>query len=354
MGRILIAATLLAAACGGKKTVQATAEIKASATVAQQGMSAASTNTQATIGLQSIGSSVADAVASGSPSTVDLSTGLGDPGSLAAVAMVPPSGTLAQNLRASDPGAEVATAAIGCLQRGPAQTPTLYPNGQAGCTASDHLEVTYDNGDKVNITWSESDTAFDLRIVAVAGAWNGTNLHYAGSASLSGATITVSGAMKYSKGGNPAHVDADFNLTYVVTGAQTASGDNVAISVNGTATDHIALARASEQWNLNMQTSSGGQVDTVTMDWNGGIRVDLLKADGNTTDHSVAFNVNMHAVSQSGGQAGSLTWSAGGDVEYDGAVAGRVVAKDNQLYIDWTDGSEVSFDPAVLFGSFGV
>jgi hypothetical protein len=353
MRRILIAATVLFAACGGKKTVPATAEIKASATQAQLGMSSASTNTQATIGLQSIGSSVADAVASGSAATVDLGTGLGDPGSLAAVAMVPPPGTLSQNLRASDPFASVATMAVGCLQRDAAQTPTLYSTGQGGCTASDHLEVTYDNGDKVNITWSESDTSFDLLLAVVAGPWNGTNLHYAGSGNLYGATVTVSGAMKYAKAGNPVHVDADFNLSYAVTGSQTTDGANIGISVNGTATDHIALVRANEHWNLNMQTSAGPP-ETVVMDWSGGIGVDLLKADGKTTDHSVAFNVNMHVVSQSSGQSGSVTWSAAGDVDYDGAVAGNLVSKNNQLYIDWNDGTEVSFDPAVLFGSFGV
>ncbi len=350
MRRILIAGTILTAACGGKRTVAATAEIKASATQAQQGMSAGSTDTQAAIGLQSIGSSVADAVVSGSPSTVDLSTGLGDPGSLATVSMVAPPATLSQNLRATDPGANTSVAAVGCLKRGPGQTPTLYAVGDSGCTASDHLEVTYDNGDEVEIGWSETETSFDLVIVAVAGPWSGTNLHYAGSATLTGANVTVTGTMKYAKTGNPVQVDVDFNLAYGVSGSQTTNGGTIVICVNGTTTDRIALSRVVEHWSVTLQTSTSAQTGTVALDWNGGIRLEMLKADGNTTDHSVAFDLNLHAVSQ----AGSATWSAGGDVEYDGGVAGNLDAKNNQLYIGWNDGTEVAFDPAALFGSFGV
>ena len=54
MRRILVAATIAAAACGSKPTIMATPEIKATASQAQLGMSSASTNTQASIGLQSI------------------------------------------------------------------------------------------------------------------------------------------------------------------------------------------------------------------------------------------------------------------------------------------------------------
>ena len=85
MRRILVAAAIAAAACGSKPTIMATPEIKATASQAQLGMSSASTNTQASIGLQSIGSSLGDAAASGSVSTVDLTTGLPDPAQMAAL-----------------------------------------------------------------------------------------------------------------------------------------------------------------------------------------------------------------------------------------------------------------------------
>src|SRR2546423_11245391 len=98
MRRILIAATICAAACGGKSTIMATAAIKASATQAQSGMSSASTNTQASIGLQGIGSAVGGAAASGNVSSVDLTTGLQDPGQLAAAALAPSSGSVHRSL----------------------------------------------------------------------------------------------------------------------------------------------------------------------------------------------------------------------------------------------------------------
>ena len=93
MRRILAAATILAAACGGKSTIQATPEIKATATQASQGMSSTSTSTQASIGLQVLGSSVADTLTTGSVATLDLSVGLSDPNSLAAGATAPPEGS---------------------------------------------------------------------------------------------------------------------------------------------------------------------------------------------------------------------------------------------------------------------
>ena len=355
MRRVLIAAAVCAAACGGKRSVPATAEVKATATQAQQGMSAASTNTQATIGLQSIGSSLVDGVASGNASTVDLSAGLADPISIAATAVAPPPTVVTQALRIPNPAANTASAlVVGCLERAPDQTPTLYGPGQSGCTASDHLEVTYDNGDQVDITWSETANSFDLMFAVVAGPWTGTNLHYSGTANSTSASVSVTGAMKYSNPGSLVHVDADFNLTYSLTGSQGASGGSVSISVNGTATDHVALVRANEHWSLAMQNAVNGQTETVTIDWNGGIGVDVLKADANTTDHSVAFNLNLHVVSTSSSQGGSVMWSAGGDVEYDGGVAGKLIARTNQLYIDWNDGTEEGFDSSVLFGSFGV
>jgi hypothetical protein len=357
MRRFLVAATILAAACGGKNTIPATPEIKAAAGSAQSGMNASATNTQAAIGLQSIGSDVGSAVAGGSVSTMDLSTGIPAPATLAAAALRAGVSSSSQALRVSGSSAAATSSVVGCVKRAPggggSGTPTLYTSGQSGCTATDHLEVTYDTGDKISITYTETTTSFDLTVAVIAGAWTGTNLHYQGSINGTSATVIVSGAMKFSQNGNPAHVDADFNVTYAVSGSQSATGGTVNISVNGTATDHIALVRANQHWTLSMQSSVSGTTETDVFHWSGGIGVDLLKQD-QTVDHSVAFNLNVSVTTQSSGTSGSVSWTAGGDVDWDGSIVGNVVAKDNVLYVDWTDGTEDALDLASLFGPAAV
>jgi len=351
MRRILIAATILSGACG-KKSILATPEIKASVSQARLGISSASTNTKAIIAMQSLGSTVAGSVSSGSVATVDLTAGLPDPGTLATSALMPPAAGFSQDLQLADPVASGAALVVGCLKTGLGGSPTLALPGQSGCSAADHLEVTYDSGDKLNITWVDAGASFDLAIAVAAGPWTGTNLRYAGSASSSGASVSVNGTMQYAKAGSAGRVDADVNLTYVVTGSQSATDANIGLSVNGTTTDRVALVRANERWSLNLKTSSSGQGETLSIDWNGSVGIDLLKADGNTKDHSVGFNVNLHMV-QSTATAG-VTCTAGGEVDYDGSVVGNPISRNDQLIIHWTDGAEEPFDPAVLFGSFAV
>jgi hypothetical protein len=353
MRRVLIAAAILAAACG-KRSIPASPAIKAGVAQAQSGLRSTCINTQAIIALQSLGSSVAGAVSSANLATVDLATGLPDPASLAFAALVPAGSPPMDQLLADSRAAAVLAPVAGCLRTGPGGSPTLDPAGQAGCSAADHLEVTYDGGDKLNISWREASASFDLALAVVAGPWAGTSLHYSGAAGSSGASVTVAGAMKFSKAGDATRVDTDFSLTYVVTGSQSATGAIIGISVTGTATDHIALARSNQRWRLSVQTSTSGQVETCALDWNGSVSVDLLKADGMTRDHSVAFNLKLGGAGQSSGATASLTWSATGDVEYDSFVVGSLVTRTNQLQLRWTDGAEDPFDAAVLFGSFAV
>ena len=354
---LLIAATIAAAACGSKPTILATPEIKATASSAQLGMSSASTNTQASIGLQAIGSSVGDAVNSGSVSTIDLSTGLPDPDQLAAAALAPGVGGVQQALRLGG-SSKAATIPTGCV-RSQGGTPTLVAYGTAGCNADTYLEVDYQTGDQVKITWNDNTTSFDLKIEVIAGPWTGTNLHYAGNVTgASSATVSVSGAMMFSRTGSAVHVDADFNVSYAVSVGQNENTTTVNINVNGTATDHIALVRAHENWGLSMQDTNDGTTQTDVVVWNGGVAVDLLNQDGVTVAHSVAFNLNVNVNSTTTttatGASSTVTWAANGDVEYDGAVAGHIVSKSNQLYVDWTDGTEDTFDPSALLGPAGV
>ena len=347
MRRILIAATICAAACGGKSTIMATAAIKASATQAQSGMSSASTNTEASIGLQGIGSAVGGAAASGNVSSVDLSTGLQDPGQLAAAALAPSSGSVHQALRLSGASNAATSIPVGCVRRDASGSPTLVPPGPA-CAADTYLEVDYDNGDVVKVTWSETPTSFDLKFEVTAGPWMGTNLHYTGNLNGNTATVGVSGSMQFSRSGGLVHVNADFSVTYVVSVSQGTNSTTVNISVSGTATDHIALVRAHENFGLGLDDSTSGQTTTGTVRWNGGVGIDLLKADGVTLDHSVAFNVNATVTTQTTGTSTTVTLSLNGDVEYDGAVAGNLVTKNNQVYVDWTDGAEDAFDASAL------
>jgi len=357
MRRFLVAVTIVAAACGGKSTIPATAEIKAAASSAQQGMNASATNTQAAIGLQSIGSDVGSAVASGAVASLDLSTGIPAPDTLAAAAVRPGTSSSTQALRLSGTSAAATSSVIGCVKRAPGSggqgTPTLYSAGQSGCTATDHLEITYDTGDKVSLNYTETATSFDLTVAVIAGAWTGTNLHYQGTVNATSASVSVSGAMQFSQNGNPTVVDADFNITYSVSGSESQTGGTVTISVNGTATDHIALVTANQHWSLTMQSSISGQTETDVFQWNGGIGVDLLKQD-QTVDHSVAFNLNVTVTTQSSGQSGSVSWTAGGTVEWDGSIVGNVVSRNNVLYVDWTDNTEDSLDLGALFGPVAV
>jgi len=356
MRRILVAAAIAAAACGSKPTIMATPEIKATASQAQLGMSSASTNTQASIGLQSIGSSVGDAAASGDVSAVDLSTGLPDPDLMAAAAVAPGAGGVQQALRLGG-SSKSATIPTGCIRR-IGGNPTLVAAGSQGCSAAatTYLEIDYDTGDTAKVTWTDNTTSFDLKIEVIAGPWTGTNLHYTGNVTgSSSASVSVSGAMMFSRNGSVVHVNADFNITYAVSVSLGSNSTTVNINVNGTATDHIGLVRANEHWGLSMQDSTSGTTDTTVIHWNGGIGVDVLKQDGVTTDHSVAFNLNVNVTTTTSGTGtGTATWSAGGDVEYDGAVAGNIVSKNNQLYVDWTDGTEDAFDPSALLGPAGV
>ena len=92
------------------------------------------------------------------------------------------------------------------LRRDPSTgSPTLVAPGPA-CAADTYLEVDYDNGDVVKVTWSETTTSFDLKLEVIAGPWTGTNLHYTGNLNGNTATVVVTGAMLFSRTGSAVHV----------------------------------------------------------------------------------------------------------------------------------------------------
>src|SRR6267378_3297586 len=264
MRRILIAATILAAGCGGKRTIPATPEIKTAATQANLGANASTANTQATLGLESLGASIGDAAAAGNVSTVDL-TGLPAPVALAARATSP--SAVQQGLRSGAAPTRATTPPSGCLQRNPSTlAPELIPPGTGGCTASGHLEVHYDNGDQVNITWSGDSPTFT-------------------------------------------------------------------VSVSGTVTDHLAQVSAMQGWSISTASSVSGQTRHDTVDFNGTLQIV-------TTAHSVAFNLNLHVVTDTTPTTVSATYSATGDVEWDGAVVGTLSTQGKDIWVHWTDGTD--------------
>ena len=101
-----------------------------------------------------------------------------------------------------------------------------------------------------------------------------------------------------------------------------------------------------------MQSSIAARRRPTSFSVNGGIGVDLLKQD-QTVDYSVAFNLNVTVTTQSSGQSGSVSWTAGGTV-VGRLIVGNVVSRDNVLYVDWTDNTEDALDLGALFGPVAV
>src|SRR5439155_20601171 len=141
--------------------------------------------------------------------------------------------------------------------------PTLVAPGPV-CAADTYLEVDYDNGDVVKVTWSETTTSFDLKLEVIAGPWTGTNLHYSGNLNGNTATVVVTGAMLFSRTGSAVHVNGGFSVTYVVSVSQDSTSTTVNISVYGTETDHIALVQAHGHLGLNLRDSTSGQTAKST------------------------------------------------------------------------------------------
>ena len=119
------------------------------------------------------------AVASGAVASLNLSTGIPAPDTLAAAAVRPghqhlhagPSLVGHQRRRHQQRGG-LCEARSGRRRAG---CPRCIRAGASGCTASDHLEITYDTGDKVSLTYTETASSFDLTVAVIAGAWTGTN-----------------------------------------------------------------------------------------------------------------------------------------------------------------------------------
>lgn len=340
------------AACGSKSTVQATPQIKQSATQATQALSKTSTGTQASIGLASLGNSLAAAGSAGNAGGINIS-GLPAPAVLAASGVRPPSGGPAGALRPPVNGQGAVTSPNGCIQASNGQA-VWVSAGSGTCSATDHLEIDYANGDKVDITWAGTATSFTLTFQVVAGSWSGTNLTFAATSSGSGTSgaagsVHVTGTMLYAgTSGGADSVNVDFDVTYQL---QSASAGAVNLTVNGTATDHIDGVKVLENWTLAISsTGTSGSSGSTTIDWKGSAEIDLLNASGAVQDSVKLENVDIHLALQSTSSSVSVTYTVSGDVLWDGAVVGSLVAANNAVQVKWTDGTSTPFDVGSLLG----
>ncbi|HEY4730121.1 MAG TPA: hypothetical protein VIH41_03255, partial [Myxococcales bacterium] len=85
------------------------------------------------------------------------------------------------------------------------------------------------------------------------------------------------------------------------------------------------------------------QTEHATVDFNGTLQI-VTKA------HSVAFNLDMHVVTDTTPTSANATYSASGDVEWDGAVVGNLFTKDKDIWVHWTDGTEEILDLSGVVG----
>ncbi|HUJ28893.1 MAG TPA: hypothetical protein VLW85_22890 [Myxococcales bacterium] len=349
MRRIVVFA--LAAACGGSiPSITATQQIKDGASQAQQGLQSSNTGQLSAVGLQNFaGNLIGISDASG----LDLSA-LPDPGAMSKKASPPPrqggpQGAMAPFHLRSTADTSLVT---GCIKPDPNNNNqgTVIKAGDPGCDAADHLEIDYVNGDQMNLVYNSSSAlTYDLNVSVGAGNWSGTSLDYQATVSANnngntGITIHAVGGLRY--GGD---ISSDFDFTYQVSQTADSNGRVSALQVTGTATDHPSSVHLTFDWTTSIESDVHGTLSALS--WSGNQQVDLLDAAGAVQNGVKFSNVQVRAALQ-----GSVTvitgFTAGGDVLWNGARAGSVVAKDAQdVVIRWTDGTDAPIDPIALFGS---
>jgi hypothetical protein len=335
-----------AAACGGTRTIQATQQIKDGAAQAQQGLQGASTNGRSVMGMEALAEVLATAGLNQNGSGLDLSA-LPDAATLAAKGTAPrgkPAGGLAPPRPAAD-----TSQVSGCIEPDASSgQPAFIAAGQSGCAASDHLEIDYSNGDQANVIYLPGNNSFEMKISVAKGAWAGTSLDYAASAGNVGVSIHATGAVKFAPAA--AAIDSLFDITWVVQLTVVGSVENTSVQLNGAAIDHLVSTRTTFGWDTTLQVTAG-QTTGYAVDWTGSLEVDLLKSDGSVQDSAKWNGVHLHADVQTGGTALAVSYSASGDLLWDGARVGSVATADAQhVVVHFTDGSDAPFDPLTLFG----
>jgi hypothetical protein len=96
-------------------------------------------------------------------------------------------------------------------------------------------------------------------------------------------------------------------------------------------------------WSISTTSSVSGQTQHATVDFNGTLQIV-------TTAHSVAFNLNLHVVTDTTPTTVSSTYSATGDVEWDGAVVGTLSTQGKDIWVHWTDGTDAMLNLSGVVG----
>lgn len=333
---IIAGVSLALFACGGTRTITATPQIKSTVTDASSSMTTTNSNVSTSVAVQTLGANVASAGASGNVGGVDIS-GMPDP---SALPKMQPKDVVASVQAAAQSAATTSSNVSGCIQASTSNgttTAVYVAAGSGSCTATDHLEIDYANGDVVWITQSGSSTSFTLTFAAKAGKWVGTSLTYVvNQTSSTAATLQISGAIKFS--GTPA-IDATFNFQYAVNAP---SADQATVTYSGSVVD--AIGKHSYNGNLGVDATSTSTTSTVHLTAN----TDLAVLDANLkpvhTVSLVGFDVTVTATSN------SASYQVAGNIEYDGAIVGTLKIQGGGIVIAWTDGTTSPFDPSLIAG----
>ena len=347
MRRLLI--VLLAAACGGKvPTVQATQQIKDGAAVAQRSLQGSSSGSLAAIGFNNITSVLVTAT---NPQALTLS-GLPNLVALAAAASAPPRHGTSGAIAPPRSAAATSSLAVGCLKPDPSASPNaMYVKpGDPGCNASDHLEVDYVAGDELDIVYTATSSSFEFNISIPSGRWTGTALDVLTTSNGSNAPVSVHarGAVKYQPDAGESGVDSDLDFSYQITNVSD-TDQRAVLQASGSAVDHVDPVKTSFTWTTTVHLDRQNHVSGL--EWGGSQSMSLLDGSG-AVQNAVEFSNVSVLASLQGGITAVTGFTAAGDVLWNGARAGSVVAKDPEdVVIRWTDGTETALNPIAVFGS---
>jgi hypothetical protein len=313
MNRPLCVLFAAAAGCGVAST-PATPEVKATAATALSSMQAATVAFTAAENLISAGSSaVESAHASGLPVPSGSAYAI-DPSGL---------GLLYELIASPSPWF---SGAVGCLQNG-GNVPTP-PDGTT-CTADDHLEVDFANGDVAHFA-DDAATSSD-KVWITAGPWSGTSFVLTAPGS---APAHLVGTFKLQS--SAGSIDIDVDWTY-------ASSNYATQQFTLSATDHLANVQMQAQWSLAMagdgRTATGHETFT---------------AQAGQVPHTVECDFQLHGGMTRDPNSGlitALTAQASGAVLWDQRQAGSISSVSGSsisarvFVIAWNDGTSVPFGP---------
>lgn len=217
--------------------------------------------------------------------------------------------------------------------------------GENGCTANDHVEVTYLNGDEVS--YSFTDTS--VTMVVTGGDYAGTRITFTFTlqdGTQDSSTIQINGVLLYSGAPAPEHIQ--FQSTFHVLSLD----GSAEFSLTGNSTDFIAARQVTSDLHLSERDTGGGNSGSVDIEWTGNATITHLDGNGAPTDDG---KVEWRAFSLSerfSSATNSLQVSASGEVLFEGAVVGQVISDGTQVKIQWSDGVTTPFDFSVFFSSF--